>query len=47
MYAKGVSISDCARLSGVAYETARRFVERLTCMVSTMHERPRHFVPGQ
>ncbi len=23
--AKGVSISDCARLAGVAYETARRY----------------------
>ncbi|MCD4557740.1 IS3 family transposase [Schaalia sp. lx-100] len=25
LYAKGVSISDCARLAGVAYETARRY----------------------
>ncbi|SDU82417.1 hypothetical protein SAMN04489737_1727 [Arcanobacterium phocae] len=25
LYPKGVSISDCARLAGVAYETARRF----------------------
>lgn len=25
LYAKGVSISDCARLAGIAYETARRY----------------------
>lgn len=25
LYAKGVSVTDCARLAGVAYETARRY----------------------
>lgn len=25
LYAKGVSVTDCARLAGVAYETARHY----------------------